>query len=231
MCIRGVGKRLQAYKPGSAVARGKRHSPHTRLCVQMDSTACLYLTHSLHFYSSRHGTLPSELTLLARQTLLLDVMAANLANFNEAMHHVYGDMNTTTADWTPPSLSSTSSRHLYTDAIAVINYITLSKLSLSSPPEADTAKVRARLLIDSVHDTLGRTQDGSRRLNGASDQEPLKGGLRSGTLLEGDADGQSHRDLMYVCRQLCHSSPLSIPLTGSGEQGRRCCPYILMLAC
>lgn len=121
-------------------------------------------------------------------------------------------MDTTTTDWTPPSLSSSSSsgRHLYTDAIAVINYITLSKLSLSSPSpaEADIAKGRAKLLIDSVHDTLGRTQDGSRRLNGASDGEPLKGGLRSGTLLEGDADGQSHRDLMYACMQLYHPTPL-----------------------
>jgi hypothetical protein len=48
-----------------------------------------------------------------------------------------------------------------------------------------------------VHDTLGRTRDGSKRLDGATDEEPLRGGLRIGKLdaKGSDGDGQYHHYL------------------------------------
>lgn len=126
-------------------------------------------------------------------------MTANLtAKFHAAVERAYGPL-TDDNNWTPPTLSSSSTRHLETDSIALLNFITLSKLSSSSssilPSVAEIAKLRAKLLIKHVHDALA--------IRDTNDYEgqALTGGIKSGTLLDGDAsDGlwQSHRDLMYV---------------------------------
>lgn len=55
----------------------------------------------------------------------------------------------------------------------------------------------ARRLIETVHDVLGRTRDGNSRLPGATEENPLGGGLRIGKMDEGgpDGDGQYHHYL------------------------------------
>lgn len=65
-------------------------------------------------------------------------------------------------------------------------------------PQEDTKYLTlARRLAETVHDVLGRTRDGRARLPGATDQNPVGGGLRIGKLEERgpDGDGQYHHYL------------------------------------
>ena len=57
--------------------------------------------------------------------------------------------------------------------------------------------IRASRLVETVHNVLGRTRDGSSWLPGASEQNPVGGGLRIGKEDEGgsDGDGQYHHYL------------------------------------
>ncbi|KAF7174624.1 hypothetical protein CNMCM6106_000003 [Aspergillus hiratsukae] len=61
----------------------------------------------------------------------------------------------------------------------------------------DRYLVLARRVVETVHEILGRTRDGLARLPGASDDNPLGGGLRIGKMDERgpDADGQYHHYL------------------------------------
>ncbi|GAB4823531.1 hypothetical protein N2152v2_010577 [Parachlorella kessleri] len=75
--------------------------------------------------------------------------------------------------------------YLWTDAFGVCNYITLAC-------ETGEAKFldQADMLIDEVHDTLGRDRSGRRRLGRATDEAPTRGGLRIGKEHdEGHPDG------------------------------------------
>jgi hypothetical protein len=83
-------------------------------------------------------------------------------------------------------------RYLWTDAFGVLNFLTLFHET-----EDTRYLVLAERLVQSVHDVLGRTRDGQSRLPGASDREPLKGGLRIGKADEDgpDGDGQYHHYL------------------------------------
>jgi len=119
----------------------------------------------------------------------VDVPAmAALAKFQEATEAVYGPLasNEEAAKaWTPPQKSGGHrGRYLWTDAFGVINFITLSK-------EKNDPKylVHADRLSKTVHDVLGRTRNGSARLPGASDENPVGGGLRIGKEDEGGSDG------------------------------------------
>ena len=91
-------------------------------------------------------------------------------------------------------------------AFGVVNFITLSRES------KDTSYLaRATRLAETVHDVLGRTRDGKARLPGATDQNPLGGGLRIGKTDEqgSDGDGQYHHyltvswigQLDHICTQ------------------------------
>ncbi|KAI1798568.1 hypothetical protein F4811DRAFT_566330 [Daldinia bambusicola] len=118
------------------------------------------------------------------------------------MQKVYGPYPTDTRDptsWQPPANPGAGGhrgRYLWTDAFGVINFITLSR-------EKDGTHSRelylelARRLAETVHSVLGRARDGTSRLPGATDEEPLKGGLRIGKLDAGgpDGDGQYHHYL------------------------------------
>jgi hypothetical protein len=77
-------------------------------------------------------------------------------------------------------------------AFGVIDFLTLH--GMTSEPHFLTF---AHRLIEAVHDVLGRTRDGSQRLPGASEDNPLGGGLRIGKLDEHgpDGDGQYHHYL------------------------------------
>ncbi|KAK5994756.1 hypothetical protein PT974_03139 [Cladobotryum mycophilum] len=93
---------------------------------------------------------------------------------------------------TEPGAGGYGGRYLWTDAFGVINFITLFK-------ETGSKKylILAKKLALTVHDVLGRTRDGSARLNGATESEPLRGGLRIGKMSAdgSDGDGQYHHYL------------------------------------
>lgn len=119
--------------------------------------------------------------------------------FDDAMNAVYGNFDILTQEqvehWTPPSEPGAGGhrgRYLWTDAFGVINLITLYQETTNSK-----YLILARRLVQTVHDVLGKTRDGGSRLPGATDQEPLKGGLRIGKMAaEGsDGDGQYHHYL------------------------------------
>ncbi|KDQ58408.1 hypothetical protein JAAARDRAFT_57340 [Jaapia argillacea MUCL 33604] len=110
-------------------------------------------------------------------------------NFLAAMQHVYGPFThlspSSASTWTPPPNSEGHrGRYLWTDAFAVINFLTLHK-STSNP----LYLTLAAHLIQNVHDILGYSRDGTKRLDGATDAEPLKGGLRIGKMEESGPDG------------------------------------------
>ncbi|KAI9373430.1 hypothetical protein BJX61DRAFT_533187 [Aspergillus egyptiacus] len=127
-----------------------------------------------------------------------------------ALQTLYGPLTPhslpTPSTWSPPPKSGGhKGRYLWTDAFGLLNLLTLhTETNRSSSSEAETkAEVKshyltlAARLIDAVHDTLGCTRDGTARLPGASDENPLGGGLRIGKIdADGpDGDGQYHHYL------------------------------------
>ncbi|KAL7626355.1 hypothetical protein AAE478_003127 [Parahypoxylon ruwenzoriense] len=132
----------------------------------------------------------------------MDPKAKKLALFEEAMQRVYGPYPTDVPDsasWQPPSNPGAGGhrgRYLWTDAFGVVNFITLSREKSGAHAEQLYLGL-ARRLADTVHSVLGRTRDGTARLPGATDEEPLKGGLRIGKIdADGpDGDGQYHHYL------------------------------------
>ncbi|KAE8383606.1 hypothetical protein BDV26DRAFT_251294 [Aspergillus bertholletiae] len=134
-------------------------------------------------------------------------VATCLERFQEAQESVYGDLHSiiNPQDWTPPQQSGGHrGRYLWTDAFGVINFIALhrehakaraSSASASAPD--DRYLTLARRLVETVHDVLGRTRDGQDRLPGATDDNPMGGGLRIGKIDEYglDGDGQYHHYL------------------------------------
>lgn len=125
-----------------------------------------------------------------------------------AMERLYGPICELTeeeaSDWIAPVNPGTELRDLWTEAFGVMNFMNLAIENSST-----TFKILAERLVHSVHETLGRTRDGSARLNGATDEHPLKGGLRIGRRNEEgedeDCDGQCHHYLtmwMYALNRL-----------------------------
>ena len=124
-------------------------------------------------------------------------MTSPITQFQNAMQCIYGPFeslsNEQISDWDPPPMAEGHrGRYLWTDGFAVVNFITLYK-------ECSDRKYLslAQRLIHTVHETLGRTRDGTARLPGATDEYPLKGGLRIGKhhATGPDADGQYHHYL------------------------------------
>ncbi|KAG8947956.1 hypothetical protein FRC04_010153 [Tulasnella sp. 424] len=110
------------------------------------------------------------------------------------MSSIYGPLPTledAISAWTaPPMAEGHRGRYLWTDGFAVINFLTLYRIT-SNPVYIGLAK----RLVTTVHDTLGKTRDLSARLPNATDASPLRGGLRIGKVDEeddpsGDGDGQ-----------------------------------------
>ncbi|KAI1213142.1 uncharacterized protein F4807DRAFT_471600 [Annulohypoxylon truncatum] len=118
-----------------------------------------------------------------------------LAIFEEAMEQIYGPC---TRDWQPPEdpRRGHRGRYLWTDAFGVVNFITLSR----EKGDQNSRKLylqMAKRLAETVHFILAWTRDGRSRLRGATNEEPLKGGLRAGMPdhLDRDIDGQYHHCL------------------------------------
>ena len=147
-----------------------------------------------------------------------------LSTFVNTIERVYGSISTAEPEkWSPPLLPGVHrGRQLWTDAIGVINLLTIhhevttAKPSVGNPnskniliinpdsksilvlnPDSKNILILAQRLVEAVHDTLGYTRDGTSRLPGATDEEPLKGGLRAGNIDEEGLykDGQYHHQL------------------------------------
>ncbi|KAI2466000.1 hypothetical protein F4781DRAFT_445517 [Annulohypoxylon bovei var. microspora] len=129
----------------------------------------------------------------------MDPKAKRLALFEEAIKGTYGPYTRDPVFWQPPEEPGTGGhrgRFLWTDAFGVVNFITLSR----EKGDLHSKKLYlelAKQLVETVHSVLGRTRDGTSRLPGATDEEPLKGGLRTGMPdnLDPDIDGQYHHSL------------------------------------
>ena len=116
--------------------------------------------------------------------------------FRAAIDTVYGPFPTNISDaaiWIPPGKSGGfKGRYLWTDAFGVMNFLTLHQSTRDT-----TYLILAKRLVQAVHDIQGRTRDGNSRLPGASDENPLGGGLRIGKMDDSgpDEDGQYHHYL------------------------------------
>jgi hypothetical protein len=105
------------------------------------------------------------------------------------MQSIYGRFTelqaSETASWTPPAMAEGhKGRYLWTDGFAVVNFLTFY-----TETKDERYLTLAKRLVQRVHDILGRTRDGASRLPGASDENPLLGGLRIGKIDEGGSDG------------------------------------------
>ncbi|KUI72949.1 hypothetical protein VM1G_08256 [Cytospora mali] len=135
-----------------------------------------------------------------------------ITDFIAAMQRIYhiptapSDKNTTS--WTPPpATAGHRGRYLWTDAFGVLNLITLSRVT----PHRTHYISLASTLVSKVHSILGRTRDQSSRLPGATDENPLGGGLRIGKEHDSgsDGDGQYHHYLtlwMFALNRLSVAS-------------------------
>ncbi|EJU02109.1 hypothetical protein DACRYDRAFT_115900 [Dacryopinax primogenitus] len=120
-----------------------------------------------------------------------------ITHLQRAMRAVYGDFSHLStiqaSSWIPPAAAEGHrGRYLWTDAFGVLNFLTLYK----ETREQRYLSLAARL-IATVHDILGRTRDGVSRLPGATEANPVGGGLRIGKEEDTgrDGDGQYHHYL------------------------------------
>ncbi|KAJ5945505.1 hypothetical protein N7454_002344 [Penicillium verhagenii] len=126
-----------------------------------------------------------------------------LDRFQQAMESIYGSFSLIDdpKNWNPPLKSGGHhGRYLWTDAFGVINLLTMHHeyCRAGGKNVSDDRYLQlARRLIETVHDVLGRARDGLSRLPGATESNPLGGGLRIGKENEHgpDCDGQYHHYL------------------------------------
>ena len=95
---------------------------------------------------------------------------ATLKHMKDALEAVYGPFDRLTKEdasaWHPPikpGAGGHRGRYLWTDAFGVVDLLTLYK-ETSSPTYLELAKT----LVQTVHDVLGRTRNGSARLPGVT---------------------------------------------------------------
>lgn len=119
-----------------------------------------------------------------------------VTKFRASIDTVYGPLPTNiteAATWVPPQRAGGfKGRYLWTDAFGVIDFLTLHQTTRD-----ETYLILAKKLVQTVHDIQGRTRDGRSLLPGASDENPLGGGLRIGKMEDSgpDGDGQYHHYL------------------------------------
>lgn len=139
----------------------------------------------------------------SKMALPISSPSPRLDRFGQAMESLYGSFTNieNPAKWTPPPMSGGHrGRYLWTDAFGVINLITMHReYSRCGSGTGDDNRylIFADSLIQEVHEVLGRQRDGRSRLPGATDANPLGGGLRIGKTEDygSDADGQYHHYL------------------------------------
>lgn len=140
-----------------------------------------------------------------------------LDRFQQAMESIYGDFSSIEEPehWSPPQRSGGHrGRYLWSDAFGVVNLLTMHKEYCrvgGDPVNDDRYLLMAGRLIETVHGVLGWTRDGLSRLPGATDENPLGGGLRIGKTDEhgSDCDGQYHHYLtiwMFALNRMSKAS-------------------------
>ncbi len=109
---------------------------------------------------------------LLQKTHFPGIMASkDLPLFISTMEKVYGPFK---AEWKPKNFAENKSRYLWTDAFGVVNFLTLFSQTKDSK-----FLESAKILVQTVHETLGRTRGTNpNRLGRATDEKPLLGGLR-----------------------------------------------------
>ncbi|KAI1132510.1 hypothetical protein F5Y10DRAFT_274851 [Nemania abortiva] len=134
--------------------------------------------------------------------------------FEAAMQKVYGPYDLSAqpdTTWRPGNAGGHRGRYLWTDAFGVVNFITLSREKSTHGP---AYLHLARQLANTVHEVLGREREPSvspPRLPGATDEAPLRGGLRIGKPAASgpDGDGMYHHYLtlwMYALDVLARAT-------------------------
>ncbi|KAL4984231.1 hypothetical protein BDW68DRAFT_190653 [Aspergillus falconensis] len=130
-----------------------------------------------------------------------------LQTFTSTLSTLYGPLSPSSisdpSTWTPPKNSGGhKGRYLWTDAFGVLALLTLhaesNRNSNSNTNDSSNHYLAlAARLIETVHHTLGRNRSGSSPLPGATESNPLGGGLRIGKIDESgsDGDGQYHHYL------------------------------------
>lgn len=114
----------------------------------------------------------------------MNIASKNTDLMKQVMDEVYGKC-TNPQTWKPKRYSDNKSRYLWTDAFGVCNYITLY-----CETKDPMFLVQADILIQDVHDTLGKDRSLKTRLGKSTDSRPLLGGLRIGKIdPEGTTDG------------------------------------------
>ena len=114
------------------------------------------------------------------------------------MDRIYGKY--TNNNWIPKGYKKNHPRYLWTDAFGVVNYISLYKLT-----DNKVYLHQAKLLIDNVHNVLGKTRNGKLWLGNGNIDHPTLGGLRIGKPNEesdDDGDGQYFHYLTKWCYAL-----------------------------
>lgn len=140
---------------------------------------------------------------LCSMALPIGSPSPRVGRFQQAMESVYGDFSEirNPEEWSPPPGSGGHrGRYLWTDAFGVVNLLTMHReYNRAGYPRTQDNRylTLARRLIETVHKVLGRTRDGRSPLPGATEQNPLGGGLRIGKTEENgpDGDGQYHHYL------------------------------------
>lgn len=110
------------------------------------------------------------------------------------------------SSWRPLPFPSGQRRYLWTDAFGVCNFITLFKESGGNPLFLDMADA----LISDVHDTLGRHRDWRNRLDSATQDHPLRGGLRIGKQSEEDEEDGDGQYFHYLTKWMFALNRMSI---------------------
>ncbi|KAI0866558.1 hypothetical protein F4860DRAFT_508953 [Xylaria cubensis] len=141
-------------------------------------------------------------------------MDESISLFETAMQKVYGPYDLSAqpdATWEPGNAGGHRGRYLWTDAFGIVNFVTLSQEKSTQGP---AYLHLARRLANTVHEVLGREREPSgsqARLPGATDEAPLRGGLRIGKLGASgpDGDGMYHHYLtlwMYALDVLARAT-------------------------
>ncbi|EAA59365.1 predicted protein [Aspergillus nidulans FGSC A4] len=127
--------------------------------------------------------------------------------FTSALSTLYGPLSPSSladpSTWVPPQKSGGhKGRYLWTDAFGVLALLTLhaeTNRNSNSDIQGSTNHylTLAARLIDTVHNVLGRHRSGTSFLPGASESNPVGGGLRIGKMDDSgsDGDGQYHHYL------------------------------------
>ncbi|KAI0965214.1 hypothetical protein F4678DRAFT_453357 [Xylaria arbuscula] len=160
--------------------------------------------------STRHSFHSSSI-LVPRQPPNSARMSNKLTLFKTAMQKTYGPYDVTAqpdTTWKPGNAGGHRGRYLWTDAFGVVNFITLSK---EDSNHVSAYLHLARQLATTVHEVLGRERGSAARLPGATDDAPLRGGLRIGKLDASgpDGDGMYHHYLtlwMYALDVLAEAT-------------------------